>query len=264
MNYMRNTQTPKLSSAEIEVLFDIMHSESRKEIRREARKRLYNHYIGIVNQTIRGYGHPSLERDDFKNTAAIAVGEALDTFDPVKNASFFTHATWKIRGKFSNLLKGSDLVRIPYEKKHAGYKYSCTSLNTPLSDDEEDCETMIDMLALAQDNVENKVFLHEKKGRIAKLLSALHPREREIVIRFYGLENRKQEQQHVLAEEFGVTRARIGQIVKAAEKKMATIAAKNILTKEDIQEILNFPLSFLENGNIFYGMNHLGTGGIAA
>lgn len=54
--------------------------------------------------------HAQLELDDLINSGALGLLDALDKFDPTKNASFGTYVEFRIRGAILDLLRGLDPV----------------------------------------------------------------------------------------------------------------------------------------------------------
>ncbi len=54
--------------------------------------------------------HAQLELDDLINSGALGLLDALDKFDPSKNASFGTYVEFRIRGAILDLLRGLDPV----------------------------------------------------------------------------------------------------------------------------------------------------------
>jgi len=54
--------------------------------------------------------HAQLELDDLINSGALGLLDALDKFDPTKNASFGTYVEFRIRGSILDLLRGLDPV----------------------------------------------------------------------------------------------------------------------------------------------------------
>ena len=54
--------------------------------------------------------HAQLELDDLINSGALGLLDALDKFDPTKNAAFGTYVEFRIRGAILDLLRGLDPV----------------------------------------------------------------------------------------------------------------------------------------------------------
>lgn len=76
--------------------------------------------------------HAQLELDDLINSGALGLLDALDKFDPTKNASFGTYVEFRIRGAILDLLRGLDPVSRTVREKSNRLQKTTRSLELKL------------------------------------------------------------------------------------------------------------------------------------
>lgn len=237
--FVKNTK--RLTPAEDAKLFEIIRNNKGTKLAARAREMLYTSHLAEIMQMIKDYGHASLEYGDILNTAALALGEAIDSYNPNSGASLYTHASWKVRGKLSKLFKDCELLHIPSNKqdtrrelnnrvnkgetlnakennlyKDLNPKYMSTSM--PLDSDSD--ATIEDLLKASNGNLEDEMYAKEICQILRGGMKALKPRERDIVERAFGLGYRDEESLNDIAREQGVAHQYIGQLKRQALKKL--------------------------------------------
>nr|WP_302597781.1 sigma-70 family RNA polymerase sigma factor [uncultured Cellulosilyticum sp.] len=101
-------------------------------------------------------------------------------------------------------------------------KKSETSLQAPIGTDQEGNEiSLLDIICIDGDTIFDQVDLDiEVKKLYMQIKNLLKPREKEILLRRYGLYNRQEQTQREIAEEMGISRSYVSRIEKKALKKL--------------------------------------------
>jgi len=238
-NFIKNTKRP--SPEEDRVLFEIFHNDSNPSIRDRARETIFNRHLAEVANMIKGCGHTSLEYGDIFNTAVVALGEAIDSYDPNSGASLFTYASWKTRGKLSRLFKQCEIVHIPSNKQDIksklkqrlskGEELSAEELNTlqelnpqytstsaPLCSDSE--TTYEESIKDKGIDLEGSISLKEIQQLLWNGILKLKPKELEFVKRYFGLGGLEAENLNEIAKSANCSHQYIGQIKNRALKNL--------------------------------------------
>ena len=105
--------------------------------------------------------HAQLELDDLINSGALGLLDALDKFDPSKNASFGTYVEFRIRGAILDLLRGLDPVSRTVREKSNRLQKTTRELETRLGRPPESEEIAAELdLTMA----EYHALLHEVRS----------------------------------------------------------------------------------------------------
>jgi RNA polymerase sigma-B factor len=214
----------------------------------DARARLVERFLPLARQLARRYEHTDEPLEDLVQVASIGLVKAIDRFDPERGFAFssfavptilgelrrhFRDKTWSVRvprdlqelsltvERVATTLT-HDLHRPPtiaeiaaavgttdeavLEAREAAGAYRATSLQAPRGADEEAGETLGDQLGTDEDGF----GLAEHRATLARLLSELTPREREILrLRF-----EEDMTQAEIGERVGVSQMQISRIIR--------------------------------------------------
>jgi RNA polymerase sigma factor (sigma-70 family) len=158
-----------------------------------------------------------IDLEDLIAFGRIGLIEALDKYDLERGTKFITCAIWYIRAEIQKSLNDlSRTVRIP--SNHA-IKKSCISI-----DDEDDDKHLTEKEISALDK---KDFRFE----IEYILSALKPREREALTRFYGIGWEYAQPMEQIAEEMLITNERARQLIRRSEESIKKLDNIDLLRR---------------------------------
>lgn len=191
---------------------------------KQARSRLINHNLRLVSHIVKKYaGSVSIEVDDLISVGAIGLIKAIDSFDYKKGVGLATYA--------SKCIDNEILMQIRVNKKHK----DVVSLSSKFASDKDGNEVLLmDILESDEDEVEDAVsssFIMEKINSAINL--RLTDREKEIIIKRYGLNGQKVYTQKELADELGISRSYVSRIEAKALEEIKGDLAKNYYDKDE-------------------------------
>ena len=194
---------------------------------RQAINILVESNLRFVIQVARQYQGMGLELEDLIAFGNIGLFEAAERFDPDKGVKFITFAVWYIRAELQKALNDlSRTVRIPSHRT-ATEEYSTKSISTPVGDDENK-ETYADRY-LAADSIKSARDTQDLQYDLQRALAQLKPKQREAVVRFYGIGHEYAQCMDQIAEELEVTGERARQLVRQAEIELAKLPGIKLL-----------------------------------
>ncbi len=188
----------------------------------QARSKLINHNLRLVSHIVKKYaGSVTIEVDDLISVGAIGLIKAIDSFDYEKGVGLATYA--------SKCIDNEILMLIRVNKKHK----DVVSLSSKFASDKDGNEVLLmDIIESDEEEVEDAVsssFIMEKiNTAINKNLSK---REKEIIIKRYGLNGQKVYTQKELAEELGISRSYVSRIEAKALELIKDDLSKNYYDK---------------------------------
>ena len=192
-----------------------------------ARNQLVVANLKFAIQVARQYQGMGLELEDLIAFANIGLFEAAERFDSSKNVKFVTFAVWYIRAELQKALNDmSRTVRIPSHRTKTE-EYSTKSIHTPVGDDENK-ETYADRYLEAESSRSAR-DINDLRFDLQRALSQLPEKQREALTRFYGIDREYAQCMEQIAEELNVSGERARQLVRAAEKNIATLPGIELL-----------------------------------
>ncbi len=175
----------------------------------EARDTLIERNLRLVAYVAKKYSKENKDSDDLISIGTIGLIKAVNTFNHEKNIRFATYAVRCIENEILMVLRS--------EKKLVNE----VSLEEPIGKDSEGNEiSLIDVIADENGDVFDEVMNNINQKKLYKALEHLTPREKEIIILRYGLENGKPIPQREIAKKFGISRSYVSRIEKKALEKL--------------------------------------------
>lgn len=193
------TSFPKpLSPAEEKELMEKM-----KRGDRQARSELIEHNLRLVSHIIKKYYSACGEQEDLISIGTIGLIKAIDSFDADKGTRLATYAARCIE---------NEILMYYRSKKKEG---STLSVSEPIDTDSEGNPlTLIDIIC-TDDTICDEIDLKNKSRRLYALIEAMeNERDREIIIRRYGLYNQEEMTQKEIAAVMGISRSYVSRIEK--------------------------------------------------
>ena len=195
---------PPLSSREERECFERMANGDKV-----ARERLILHNMRLVAHVVKKYTGNEKENEDLISIGTIGLIKAIDSFDVKNGVRFATYA-----GK---CLQNEILMYFRAQKK---VKNEVSMHDTIDMDKDGNPLTYMDVIA-CDESLSDEVLLRVTSERALSLLDrCLTPREREIIVKRYGLDNTAGMTQRALAESLGISRSYVSRIEKSALEKL--------------------------------------------
>lgn len=175
-----------------------------------AKNILIEHNLRLVAHIVKKYNNANSEMDDLISIGTIGLIKGITSFDASKCTRLATYA--------ARCIDNEILMNIRSERK----KKNETSLQAPIGTDQEGNEiSLLDILCIDGDTIFDQVDLDIEVRRLyMHIKTILKPREKEILLRRYGLYNRQEQTQREIAEEMGISRSYVSRIEKKALKKL--------------------------------------------
>jgi len=266
--YLKEIGYSPLLSAEEEVHFSIRLQEG-DEI---ARHRMIESNLRLVVKIARCYLNRGLEFLDLIEEGNFGLMRAVEKFDPHRGFRFSTYATWWIRQTIERaLMNQTRTIRLPvhvvkelntyrrasrklaqsldhtpsYEEvaeevgkpvevvnKILELNDSVCSLDVPIGDNEK---VFVDTIPDQKSNSPERLTGDENLvGMLKTWLGELPEKQREVLVRRFGLLNHRQETLDQVGLEVGLTRERVRQIQIDALRRLHDLLHQNGLSSEVI------------------------------
>lgn len=183
---------------------------------KNARNILIEHNLRLVAHIVKKYDHGSENSDDLISIGTIGLIKGIDSYKQNQKVKLSTYC--------SRCIENELLMYYRANKK----SNKNISLDEPLGYDKEgNAITIIDILKTP--NPDFALDLHTKDNikLLDKYFNILSEREKEIIIKRYGLNNQDELTQKEIAKEMGISRSYVSRIEKRALTKMLREYIKN-------------------------------------
>lgn len=210
-SYSNNIFPDPLSPKEEEKAIDEMFKGSM-----EARNKLIEHNLRLVAHIVKKFDTKDIDTDDLISIGTIGLIKGIDTYKNDKKTKITTYAARCIQNEI--------LMHFRSQKKMG----PTISLNDSIGHDKEGNE--INLIDIIKDDTTDLFETLDLKNNIEllkKYLKLLNNREKEIIIKRYGLNNQKDMTQKEIADELNISRSYVSRIEKRALTKILTEFIKN-------------------------------------
>lgn len=182
----------------------------------DARNKLIEHNLRLVAHIVKKFDVKEENTDDLISIGTIGLIKGIDTYKNNKKTKITTYAARCIQNEI--------LMYFRSNKKYG----PTVSLNDAIGHDKEGNEiNLIDEIKDNDTTLFEKLDLKNNIMLLKKYLKLLKKQERDIIIKRYGLNNKKGMTQKKIAKELKISRSYVSRIEKRALTKMLTEFIKN-------------------------------------
>lgn len=180
------------------------------------RNKLIEHNLRLVAHIVKKFDNDSNLNDDLISIGTIGLIKGVDTFSPDKGVRITTYCARCIENEI-----------LMYFRKNNKYN-SDISINDTVGFDKDGNEIMIqDIIKTDNNNFLEDIDLKDNIKLLYKYLDVLTPREKEIIINRYGLNENKELTQRKISNKLGISRSYVSRIEKRALTKLLREFIKN-------------------------------------
>lgn len=180
-----------------------------------ARNKLIEHNLRLVAHIVKKFDAAG-DTDDLISIGTIGLIKGIDSYKNNKKTKITTYAARCIQ---------NEILMYYRSNKNRG---NTISLNDSIGFDKEGNEiNLIDMIKDKGMDLFNKLEIKNNIILLNEYLKLLNPREKEIIIKRYGLYNTREMTQKEIAKELKISRSYVSRIEKRALTKMLTEFIKN-------------------------------------
>lgn len=210
-SYSNSVFPEPLSSEEEEICINKMLDGDK-----DARNKLIEHNLRLVAHIVKKYDTKEAMADDLISIGTIGLIKGIDTYNGDRKTKITTYAARCIQNEI--------LMHFRSQKKYG----PTVSLNDAIGHDKEGNEiNLIDVIKDKNVDLFETLDLKNNINLLKKYLRLLNKREKEIIIKRYGLNNTKDMTQKEIADELKISRSYVSRIEKRALTKMLTEFIKN-------------------------------------
>ena len=176
---------------------------------KEARSKLIEHNLRLVAHIVKKYENSTYDPDDLISIGTIGLVKAIDSYKINKKVKLTTYA--------ARCIENEILMHLRSNKKHLNN----ISLNDSIGYDKDGNEiNLIDVIKVESSDIANDLNTKDNIELLYKYINELSKRDKEIIIRRYGLFNNKEMTQKEIAKEMKISRSYVSRIEKRAVSKI--------------------------------------------
>ena len=176
---------------------------------KEARNQLIEHNLRLVAHIVKKYDHRKEDADDLISIGTIGLIKGVDSYSYKKGTRITTYC--------ARCIENEILMYFRSDKKNS----KNVSINEGIGFDKDGNEiTFLDILKTPKPDFALDLYQQTNMKLLKKYFGVLTTREREIVVKRYGLNNQKETTQKEIAKELGISRSYVSRIEKRALTKL--------------------------------------------
>ena len=182
----------------------------------DARNKLIEHNLRLVAHIVKKFDNSNMDTDDLISIGTIGLIKGIDSYNKSKATKITTYA--------ARCIENEILMYFRSNKKNA----NTISLNDAIGFDKDGNEVSL-MEVIKDDSMDISDILHLKDNvnLLNEYLKVLAPREKEILIKRYGLLNEEEQTQKEIARKLHISRSYVSRIEKRALTKVLREFIKN-------------------------------------
>lgn len=203
-SYSINVFPEPLSSEEENICLQKMKNNDK-----DARAKLIEHNLRLVAHIVKKYDTKEKDIDDLISIGTIGLIKGIDSFKNDKNTRLTTYC--------AKCIQNEVLMYFRNNKKHI----NDVSLNDSIGIDKDGNEiNLIDVIKSEDEDILTSLHNKDSINTLLKYLVVLNEREKEIIIKRYGLFNNDELTQKEISEQLNISRSYVSRIEKRALLKI--------------------------------------------
>jgi len=176
---------------------------------KNARNKLIEHNLRLVAHIVKKFENKTNDNDDLISIGTIGLIKGIDSYNNEKSTRITTYA--------ARCIENEILMYFRSNKKNQ----NTVSLNDSIGFDKEGNEiNLIDVLQEKSEDIADSLHTKDNILLLNKYLNLLTNREKEIIIKRYGLMLHQEKTQKEIAKELGISRSYVSRIEKRALTKI--------------------------------------------
>ena len=203
-SYSNNVFYDPLSSEEEEKYIKLLQMGDK-----EARNKLIEHNLRLVAHIVKKFDSKNTDQDDLISIGTIGLIKGVDSYSPSRGTKITTYCARCIENEILMFFRSNN----KNDKN--------ISLNEPIGFDKDGNEiTVMDVLKLPSPDFIDDIQTKDNIKLLKKYINVLTDREKEIIIKRYGLDNNLEQTQRAIAKELKISRSYVSRIEKRALTKI--------------------------------------------
>ena len=199
-------------SSEDEEIYIIKMLEGDKE----SRNKLIEHNLRLVAHIVKKFDKNYQDNDDLISIGTIGLIKGVDSYSKERGVKITTYC--------ARCIENEILMYFRTNNKHL----KDVSLNDYIGYDKDGNEiSIMDILKVETKDFTEEIELKENIKLLKKYMNVLNNREKKIISRRYGLDNKEEETQKEIANTLGISRSYVSRIEKRALTKLLKEFIKN-------------------------------------
>ena len=195
---------------------EVMYLEKVMEGDSDARNKLIEHNLRLVAHIVKKYDHKQNDVDDLISIGTIGLIKGIDSFSNKHGTRLTTYA--------ARCIENEILMYYRSDKKNN----KNVSINDGVGFDKDGNEiSLLDILKTPDPDFALDIHKQNNISLLKDYFKVLTEREKEIIIKRYGLNNTDEITQKEIAKELGISRSYVSRIEKRALTKMLREYLKN-------------------------------------
>lgn len=183
---------------------------------KESRNKLIEHNLRLVAHIVKKFDFKEGDQDDLISIGTIGLIKGVDTYSNLKNVKLTTYCARCIENE----------ILMYFRSNNKNNKN--VSLNDAIGYDKDGNEiAILDVLKTSKEDFFEGIALKDDISLLNKYFNVLNDREKDILIKRYGLNGEEEQTQKEIAKSLHISRSYISRIEKRALTKILKEFIKN-------------------------------------
>jgi len=183
---------------------------------KEARSKLIEHNLRLVAHIVKKFDYKNVDQDDLISIGTIGLIKGVDSYSEKHGTKITTYCARCIENEILMYFRSNN-------KNNKNI-----SINESIGFDKEGNEiTILDVLKMPKPDFAEEIHVKDNIELLKEYIKILNNREREILIKRYGLNNTKEQTQKEIAKDLKISRSYVSRIEKRALTKILREFMKN-------------------------------------